>query len=148
MINKKTLKSKKGFTIVELVIVIAVIAILAAVLIPTFTNVSAKAKESAALQVSRNAYTEFIAETVAENDLSDKTVVIESDGYYFNANNGELERITTYSGATLYGYTVTGYSSVTVYVNVAEANMTLATGSIVSAKTTGDPATQVTLTIS
>ena len=31
-------KSKKGFTIVELVIVIAVIAILAAVLIPTFAN--------------------------------------------------------------------------------------------------------------
>ncbi|MGM9683101.1 MAG: type IV pilin protein, partial [Eubacteriales bacterium] len=29
---------KKGFTIVELVIVIAVIAILAAVLIPTFTS--------------------------------------------------------------------------------------------------------------
>ncbi len=32
-------KNKKGFTIVELVIVIAVIGILAAVLIPTFTNV-------------------------------------------------------------------------------------------------------------
>ncbi|MFA6375753.1 MAG: prepilin-type N-terminal cleavage/methylation domain-containing protein [Bacilli bacterium] len=37
---------KKGFTIVELVIVIAVIAILAAILIPTFTNVVNKAKDS------------------------------------------------------------------------------------------------------
>ena len=35
--------NKKGFTIVELVIVIAVIAILAAVLIPTFSNVIQKA---------------------------------------------------------------------------------------------------------
>ena len=35
-------KSKKGFTIVELVIVIAVIAILAAVLIPTFSNLVKK----------------------------------------------------------------------------------------------------------
>lgn len=35
---------KNGFTIVELVIVIAVIAILAAVLIPTFSNLVKKAQ--------------------------------------------------------------------------------------------------------
>ncbi len=40
-------QNKKGFTIVELVIVIAVIAILAAVLIPTFGGVINKAKQSA-----------------------------------------------------------------------------------------------------
>ena len=44
------MKNRKGFTIVELVIVIAVIAILAAVLIPTFAGVISKANESAALQ--------------------------------------------------------------------------------------------------
>ena len=38
--------NKKGFTIVELVIVIAVIAILAAVLIPTFSNLIQKAQEA------------------------------------------------------------------------------------------------------
>lgn len=43
-------KLKKGFTIVELVIVIAVIAILAAVLIPTFSSITNSARESAALQ--------------------------------------------------------------------------------------------------
>ena len=48
--------NKKGFTIVELVIVIAVIAILAAVLIPTFANVTNKANESAAMQKARIAY--------------------------------------------------------------------------------------------
>lgn len=37
------LKSKKAFTIVELVIVIAVIAVLASVLVPTFTNIIQKA---------------------------------------------------------------------------------------------------------
>ena len=45
--------NKKGFTIVELVIVIAVIAILAAVLIPTFNSVITKANESAALQEAK-----------------------------------------------------------------------------------------------
>ena len=43
----KTMTKKRGFTIVELVIVIAVIAILAAVLIPTFTGIIRKARRSA-----------------------------------------------------------------------------------------------------
>ena len=46
--------NKKGFTIVELVIVIAVIAILAAVLIPTFSGVVDKAQKSACLQEMKN----------------------------------------------------------------------------------------------
>lgn len=49
--------NKKGFTIVELVIVIAVIAILAAVLIPTFSSVIANANKSSALQESKTALT-------------------------------------------------------------------------------------------
>ena len=53
---------KRGFTIVELVIVIAVIAILAAVLIPTFSGIVSKAKESKLIQEAKNAYTEYIAE--------------------------------------------------------------------------------------
>ena len=44
---------KKGFTIVELVIVIAVISILAAVIIPTFVNLSKKANMSADQQAVR-----------------------------------------------------------------------------------------------
>ena len=46
--------NKKGFTIVELVIVIAVIAILAAVLIPTFSNLIKKANQSSDIQLIRN----------------------------------------------------------------------------------------------
>lgn len=44
---------KRGFTIVELVIVIAVIAILAAVLIPTFSSLISKANLSADMQAVR-----------------------------------------------------------------------------------------------
>ena len=61
--------NKKGFTIVELVIVIAVIAILAGVLIPTFSGMVQKAQESAALQNARNRYTEY----VGMHDYSDGT---------------------------------------------------------------------------
>ncbi len=51
---KTSIKTKKGFTVVELVIVIAVIAILAAVLIPTFINLVNKANVSADVQLVRN----------------------------------------------------------------------------------------------
>ncbi len=84
-------KNKKGFTIVELVIVIAVIAILAAVLIPTFTSVTDRAKESAALQEARNAYTVITVYDIEEetNDVG-ANYLIEVDGYYFKVKNGVL----------------------------------------------------------
>ena len=68
--------TKKGFTIVELVIVIAVIAILAAVLIPTFTGIIRKARESTDIQLIRNLNTAV----ATENAL---------DGAEKNANIGE-----------------------------------------------------------
>jgi hypothetical protein len=48
------MKNNKGFRIVELVIVIAVVAILAAVLIPTFSSIIKKANISADMQTARN----------------------------------------------------------------------------------------------
>ena len=57
---------KRGFTIVELVIVIAVIAILAAVLIPTFSNVITASKKSAAMQQARNAWTAYCADNAED----------------------------------------------------------------------------------
>ena len=53
--------NKKGFTIVELVIVIAVIAILAGVLIPTFSGIVNKAKLNAALQEAKTIMTNYTA---------------------------------------------------------------------------------------
>ena len=88
--------NKKGFTIVELVIVIAVIAILAAVLIPTFSGVVEKANQSAALQNCRNEYTQAkVAIAVNGSDLKDGTV-FESNGFYFEYTNGEFKAKENY----------------------------------------------------
>ena len=62
--------NKKGFTIVELVIVIAVIAILAAVLIPTFAGVIKKAQESADIQAVRQMNTALAVEDAYKGGLT------------------------------------------------------------------------------
>lgn len=60
---------KRGFTIVELVIVIAVIGILSAILIPTFANLSQKAQDAALQQNLRNAYASYTADKADKEDL-------------------------------------------------------------------------------
>lgn len=108
-------KLKKGFTLVELVIVIAVIAILSAVLIPTFGNVIGNAKESAAKSEVSNTITQYTTNQAANqlpSDLpqegyiilfkSEQTVaggnysasyVDANISYVFSYNNGKLETV-------------------------------------------------------
>ena len=99
--------TQKGFTIVELVIVIAVIAILAAVLIPTFTGVTERAKESAAMQNARNAWTDYVSANADQPGYKEK-ICIEStvDGkvYYFHVENGEFktEAVENHSASTVH----------------------------------------------
>ncbi len=57
----KKLNNKRAFTIVELIIVIAVIGVLAAILIPAFTNIIAKANYKSAISDARGALTNFLA---------------------------------------------------------------------------------------
>lgn len=89
-------KLRKAFTITELVIVIAVIAILAAVLIPTFTHVVNNAKVSSAMQTCRNALTDYLALVGGDDDPDndDATgMVFVSDGYAFVYLNSALQQI-------------------------------------------------------
>ena len=104
MINR----NKKGFTIVELVIVIAVIAILAAVLIPTFAGIIKKANLSADQQAVRQMNTALAVyeaengkpETIAEakKALDEALVNVEgglipvTQGYafYWDSTNNEV----------------------------------------------------------
>lgn len=108
--------NKKGFTIVELVIVIAVIAILAAVLIPTFATVIDKANKSAAVSAAKNAYTAYLAEDkaniIAGKDLKIFTgkyeVSVTDNKLVDNALNGSNEKVTytaasgTFAAGTYY----------------------------------------------
>ena len=81
-----------GFTLIELVIVIAVIAVLSSVLIPTFGNLIDDAQNSARDQKARNAYTDFIAYHPDE-DNSYLFIEIEDGGatYYYSVADGQID---------------------------------------------------------
>ncbi len=75
--------TRKGFTITELVIVIAVIAILAAVLIPTFVSLVKKANLSSDEQATRDMNSVLQSETAAKKPANLKEVIdiLEKAGY-------------------------------------------------------------------
>ena len=87
---KLTRTNKKGFTIVELVIVIAVIAILAAVLIPNLSRLVGKANESKAMQEARNILAGKVID-YGKDVPSEIDMVIKVDDYYFAVDNGQLD---------------------------------------------------------
>ena len=73
--RKSILCNKKGFTLTELIIVIAIIAILAAILIPTFISLRERSVQRAALATGRNIMTAYEAMktdgiTIDEESLS------------------------------------------------------------------------------
>ena len=86
--------NKKGFTIVELVIVIAVIAILAAVLIPTCAGIIKKANISSDTQLCKNMNTALSmakAEGEVIDDVEDVLRAINEAGYVIENLNPTTE---------------------------------------------------------
>lgn len=86
----KNRSTKKGFTLVELVIVIAVIAILSAVLIPTFSNVIENANKSKAMQQAENAYKAYISDPDVAQTLTTLNLCIKSGDYYYHVTAGQF----------------------------------------------------------
>lgn len=87
--NKKN--NRKGFTTVELVIVIAVIAILATVLIPTFSGLINTANKSAALQEANSVSKSWLADPDNVKIYTTDTVLaIETEQGTFIFKNNEM----------------------------------------------------------
>ena len=95
-------KHKKGFTIVELVIVIAVIGILSAILIPTFINVTDNANKAALQSDLSTSYSMYAAEAadrvVGETETEivfkaqkDVSLTFEGNTYIFSETTKKWE---------------------------------------------------------
>ncbi len=71
---KKT--NKKGFTLAELLVVVAIIAVLVAIAIPIFTSQLEKAKEATDAANIRSAYAELVSQNLTDGKAGSKTVAI------------------------------------------------------------------------
>ena len=80
--------NKKGFTLAELLIVVAIIAVLTAIAIPIFTNQLEKARESTDAANIRSAYAE-IATALVAGDLDYST------GDTLTVSGGKTATVTT-----------------------------------------------------
>ena len=115
-------KKCKGFTIVELVIVIAVIGILSAVLIPTFAGLVQKSKDSALQQNLTNAYTNYVASVDAKtNEIYSKEdvyFVATSAGNTFD-NSNQLTKLGENAVVYQYNYLEGVFEEVELDMNVS-----------------------------
>ena len=90
---KKLKNSKKGFTLAELLIVVAIIGVLVAVSIPIFTSQLEKAREATDLANIRAAKAAAVAAYLDEETIGDKqlgSTQTEPVTLKYDANNGKL----------------------------------------------------------
>ena len=84
--------NKKGFTLAELLIVVAIIAVLVAIAIPVFNNATTKAKVSADAANIRASYAEAVIAKIDPSFSSSSTTfkAQTTGGSLFSTNNVEL----------------------------------------------------------
>lgn len=89
---------KRGFTVVELVVIIAVVAILAAVLIPTYVHLVKKSHEADAQIEDKNLISEMLTEILlGDKDSADLLVFSKKgDGVYLLGYCAEQQKFLTY----------------------------------------------------
>ena len=89
--------NKKGFTLAELLIVVAIIAVLVAVAIPVFTTQLEKSRQAVDEANVRSAYGEAMASYLSDPDTASGTVTLAGVSYTWEYDDG-MEISTTTQG--------------------------------------------------
>lgn len=127
MISKLLKKNEKGFTLMEMLIVVAIIAVLVAIAIPTFTSSLNKAKVATDQANIRAGYASAMLK-VLESDLDGATAPIAADTkFWLNADGSVTQsdtvptsgaytcKIDSPTGATVAGQSVTWTKEGNIY---------------------------------
>lgn len=104
--NKLLKNKKKGFTLIELIIVIAIIAILAAVAVPKFGQIQRNSKIKADIATAKNLHSvasQYLAEADAHVPASNITTAVEA-----NVDGGKINNTKLYNTPFVVNVDATG----------------------------------------
>lgn len=100
----KKLQNKKGFTLMEMLIVVAIIAVLVAIAIPVFNGTLTKSKEAADVANVRATYAEWQTAMLTENTKApaDKDAFLKGPAGTDTLTLNYLDKLTVADGTITY----------------------------------------------
>lgn len=131
---KKAKENKKGFTLAELLIVVAIIAVLVAISIPIFTSQLEKARQATTAANLRSAYAEASAALLTDDtgkiSTGDVTVTVSNNAGTIVVKGVDIESVSLSDGTNL-PFEITAWP--TAKKSDATVTFTVTSGAIVSA---------------
>lgn len=130
IINK--IREKEGFTLAELLIVVAIIAVLVAISIPVFTTKLESSREAVDLSNMRAAYAEAQSEALVDSTFSGAKYYLKSGGFADSSSGAVQGKGTTADGhsspdwdSSVFTYSTTAdYTAKYIKVTIADHKVT------------------------
>ena len=121
--------NKKGFTLAELLIVVAIIAVLVAIAIPVFTNQLEKSRESTDIANVRGAYAEIMTQYLEDGSAHSMTVTAQQkvSGWQTDPQPGLMTQINGSESKITFDAKTTGTYTVGIAVD-ASGEVTVSVG--------------------